>query len=288
MRRPATRTAPASMVEAVTAEERLFPATPRVVYRQSPLLDVICQVRFPPVLRIESEAPASFQEAIRSKFPLVERRATGVEIAGLPVELSRLVAMSGQQTIQYDFRSEDGNHTLTLVPDFLALTSKSYGRWEDFTALLAPALTALENVYKPSFYTRIGLRYRNQIEPEKLGLSAAPWSNLLSKNVLGELVGSDVDGVVFSEAYRHLRLHFADSKVSVYLQHGLGTAIGGGRAPYVVDVDVYTEQKTEVANEYSQLHQLHALAGRVFRWCVSDRLHEALGPNPVAGDVARR
>lgn len=46
-----------------------FPQTERVQYKKSPLIEVISQLRFPPVLKIDSVSPANFQDEIRSDFP---------------------------------------------------------------------------------------------------------------------------------------------------------------------------------------------------------------------------
>ena len=46
-----------------------FPSSEDVRLKNAPLAEVICQVRFPPVLRIGSEQPADFQERIRGRFP---------------------------------------------------------------------------------------------------------------------------------------------------------------------------------------------------------------------------
>lgn len=47
-----------------------FPETPRVIYAKNPLFEVICQLRFPAILKIDSEIPAGFQEKLRASFPL--------------------------------------------------------------------------------------------------------------------------------------------------------------------------------------------------------------------------
>ena len=47
-----------------------FPDAPRVMYERNPLVEVICQVRFPPVLRIEAQLPDAFQDRIRDVFPI--------------------------------------------------------------------------------------------------------------------------------------------------------------------------------------------------------------------------
>ena len=58
-----------------------FPETERVIYEKNPLNKVICQLRYPPILRIDSEVPSKFQDAIIDNFPLynekVEFQQTG-------------------------------------------------------------------------------------------------------------------------------------------------------------------------------------------------------------------
>ena len=41
----------------------------RCVYHINPLAEVICQLRFPEILSIQTNIPADFQEAIRHLFP---------------------------------------------------------------------------------------------------------------------------------------------------------------------------------------------------------------------------
>jgi hypothetical protein len=42
----------------------------RVLYEKNPLESVICQVRFPTILRVDSEVPSDFQDRIRGRFPI--------------------------------------------------------------------------------------------------------------------------------------------------------------------------------------------------------------------------
>ena len=46
-----------------------FPKSKRVSYKKSPLQEVICQVRFPPILSIDVDVPALFQDTIRKDYP---------------------------------------------------------------------------------------------------------------------------------------------------------------------------------------------------------------------------
>ena len=53
----------------------LFPPAQRVFYLKAPLIQVTCQLTFPPLLTIEKELPAAFQERVRFPFPVA--RETG-------------------------------------------------------------------------------------------------------------------------------------------------------------------------------------------------------------------
>jgi uncharacterized protein (TIGR04255 family) len=45
--------------------------SPRVIYGRNPLEQVICQIRFPTILKIDTELPAAFQEQIRSDISVI-------------------------------------------------------------------------------------------------------------------------------------------------------------------------------------------------------------------------
>ncbi|HWS42079.1 MAG TPA: TIGR04255 family protein, partial [Pseudoflavonifractor sp.] len=47
----------------------LFSHYDRYQYAVNPLVEVICQLRFPAILSIGAKEPAEFQEAVRREFP---------------------------------------------------------------------------------------------------------------------------------------------------------------------------------------------------------------------------
>src|SRR5690242_19776038 len=62
-----------------------FPVSPRTVFRVNPLVEVVCQLRFPALLRVDVEPPAAFQERIRAEYPVLKDKTT--DLLGLPPEL---------------------------------------------------------------------------------------------------------------------------------------------------------------------------------------------------------
>lgn len=259
----------------------LFPDVDRVVYGKSQLVEVICQVRFPVDLRVETMPPAEFQQRIRNHFPLLveQKRAT---LSSLPPEVAKafeaVMPPVGNSTI-WRFSTEDGQHSLELLKDNLTLMSRNYRRWEDFYGLFREPLAALMDLYKPGFFTRVGLRYRDIIRRSELGLGDSKWSSLLRPPVLAEIAEHRLEDLAI-EASRNVLLKLPDQNAKVRLQHGLAEIEDTGEQAYLIDCDFFVE-RTEIGDASTALEYFHGNAARFFRWCITPTLHEAMVPARV-------
>lgn len=260
-----------------------FSNTPRVIYQKNPLERVICQLRFPPILIIDAKPPAEFQEEIRADYPQYDETKEGPDI---PPEFLEHIPPNFAETIfksikKHEFRSADGVWIVTLTNSFLALTCQRYTTWENFKEHLEKPLTALLNCYKPSDFTRIGLRYQNVIRRARLNLSDTEWAELLNSYVAAEFA-SDIASSI-QQAGRNLIVNLEGLPGQVRIQHGLIQNLedeNGGRC-YLIDNDFFTEQQMEANDARNILDSFNARSGRLFRWCISKRLHEAMEPTPV-------
>jgi len=262
------------------ASESLFPYTPRVFYKKAPLVQVICQLRFPDILRIETEVPSEFQEHIRDAFPLFDR--VNPFMRQIPQELIQALGPN-TSAVTYQFSTEDRSSTIELSPQWLALTTQSYKLWEGFLEQLAAPISALVGVYRPKFFTRVGLRYQDLIVRSHLGLEGRRWSDLLRPEILGELAIKGIEENAQGVS-RVLHAKMPSGAGTVLLRHGFGTTPGGKEIGYVIDLDFSTEEKTEVSNVGTVLSRLHEEVGRAFRWCIRPELHDALGPSKLDPD----
>lgn len=260
-----------------------FPDSQRVIYENNPLEEVICQLRFPPILRISSEAPVAFQERVRGAYPIL-RENQGTELgANLPPEIVKFMALEaslGTGTTTYDFISADELWTVGLVRDSLSLSTRRYERWEGFKEHLMLPLNSFVEEYSPAFYTRIGLRYRDVIRRSVLGLDGVSWSDLLRPHIAGELSSPDLANAI-ENAVHQVVVQTGDGHSRVRLQHGLARSKSTDETCYVIDSDFYTEKRTEPRNAIETLDYFNHLSGRLFRWCIADRLHEAMRPRYI-------
>ena len=262
-----------------------FPDTPRVVYSRRVLTEVICQLRYPPILRIGEGQLAEFQELVRDEYPLYSEQVPSISAPGLPPELGpflkqmEFIGRGGLTTFR--MATKDSSRFLVLAQEFLALTDYHYERWERFSNQMKEAERALMNVYRPSFYTRVGLRYKNLISRERVGLAGVPWSELLLPHMLAELGAAGVsDAVESSTTTTVLKLTEVDNG-RVRLIHGVQRDNESGEQCYLIDADLWLENKEGIDVPFAILDKLNRLAGRLFRWSVTERLHRAMEPrNP--------
>lgn len=258
-----------------------FPDVPRVLYAVNPLDEVICQLRFPPILRIDSETPVGFQETIRSQYPFYEAKAAVRLPAGVPSEFAQIITaelpLAGPKS--HEFTSRDRAWSVKLNRQFVALTCKRYTRWEEFRERLLEAIGALTREYNPSFYTRLGLRYRNVIRRSRLPEKDPPWKwhELIQPWIAGLLAPAETSDVVAdTRATTHLAL--PDGMGQCILNHGLATDDETQELVFLIDADCYTDQQTEPPDVLPRLDAFNHQARLLFRWCTTERLHDALGP----------
>ena len=169
----------------------MFSNEPRCLYRKNQLGEVICQLRFPEILSIETTTPAAFQEAIRDEFPqyAVLHEAPAPKITGAP---GNFAVQNQPATVNYQFTSADGNWRINLTSKFISLSCNKYTCWEEFAAILDKPLVSFIQIYKPAFFERIGLRYMNIFSRRALDLEGESWRDLIAPHYLGILAAEDV------------------------------------------------------------------------------------------------
>lgn len=261
-----------------------FPESPRVVYTKNPLAEVICQLRFPPVLRISSGQVADYQERIRSEYPLYSLEEPAIDLPVLRQELPSILQRFGlliSGTTSHKFSTKDSQRFIALAQDFLALRESSYEKWENFRQEIKIAETALREVYEPAFYSRVGLRYKDVISRSRLGLEQAAWKDLLQPHIVAALSVPEVSEAIVSIQTQSLISTPEVPGGQVRLMHGLVRPPPDGEECYMIDADFHIEVKEGLHEPFDVLDKFNRLAGRLFRWAITDRLHESMGPRPI-------
>ncbi len=258
-----------------------IPESRRIIYGKNPLHEVVCQLKFPPILRIESEVPTAFQEAVREKYPLYSENPGMPAPPTLSPDALRLLnTFMLRGTKLHEFATADKIWKLTLAKDFIALSCAQYSRWEMFLERFEKPFRALLDQYAPPFFSRIGLRYQNVIIRSLLGLQRVPWNQLLQPYVAGLLNSEIADEV---DIVNHQVSFSLPGKIgTVTMHHGLARIEGSQEPIYLIDNDYFSEERSDTTDAIERLKQFNAHSGRVFRWLIKDQLDRAMDPQPVA------
>ena len=161
----------------MTPDNPLVSAPPKEVpLPRSPLVRVLAQIRFPPIVSIEKrDFIASFQESIREDYAILRPEQT----RGMMLVPQGVFPMESQ--VIWRFSDLDNIWRVSLAPDFLALETTKYVSRDDFVNRLEVVVYALEKHVGPKVVDRLGVRYIDRIT----GSAVAKISDFVRKEVLG-------------------------------------------------------------------------------------------------------
>ena len=258
----------------------MFSNEARCIYSRNALGEVICQLRFPEILSIEANIPAQFQEAIRDEFPRysVRKEAPAPKLAGAPGNLS---LQSQPQSNNYQFVSADGVWRVNLTSKFISLSCNRYTCWEDFAAKLDKPLAAFIQIYRPSFFDRVGLRYLNFISRKALNLDSTPWRDLIAPQFLGILADEEIQETVTTRCSVDTELAIRGGcRAKIHAGPGLVNRNGqqDPEVKFIFDQDLYMAGNIAVNLSAGALQTLHGQAYSIFRGAITDVLHDAMDP----------
>jgi uncharacterized protein (TIGR04255 family) len=253
----------------------VLPDIERVVFEKNQLDSVICQLRFPPILQIETDLPSTFQARIRDTYVEYRPRVEYRQEIGMRFQNLQAPNVSTSESKIHDFISADEKWIISLARTYIALTSKKYTRWEEFIRNFTAPFDALNSIdiYKPLYFTRIGLRYVNVFRRSALGLKESPWDKLMNKEILG-LLASDLSlnirdltdtCIINIDPVSNIRLSM--SMINEPTEQCLR-----------LDGDFSIAAIIEPTEVLAKLEYLHDYAKKLFRWTITPALFQAMEP----------
>jgi uncharacterized protein (TIGR04255 family) len=240
-----------------------FPAVEDVHLKNAPVREVICQVRFPTILRITREEPVEFQDRIRKRFPVLEaERRVVIETEGM-----KPGGRAKFPPTVFRFHNRDRTRSVSLSPDFYALSVTDYEHWTDFSTCLDLVSGAAQEVYTIPYASRIGLRYINVLGTTLEGVNEFSGVLDLLRNELTVMLKTEV---IPSPKLVHHRIEtFADGDQFTF-RYGM---IREGTPPepqFLLDFDHYAEGELDLDDLISRCDQYHRHIYNAFRWCIAE------------------
>ena len=229
---------------------------PRFQLDEHQLAQVLCQIRFSPVLRIrQDDAVIAFQEAIRQTYPRYAKQQ-GVALLLTPEGMQQQAVPAAQ----HRFDDSDGVFTAILSPDFVALETNHYTDIDDFVGRVVALAETVDQDYSPGEIQRVGLRFINELR-----LSAPDPRSEMREAIIPILLGAaGSDELVDAIAGGQQVLELAGDDSRMLVRHGLhpqgGTTVDQlilqsqprpehAEPFYLLDIDAYAERNVRYSVE---------------------------------------
>lgn len=253
----------------------------RVIYKKNPLVEVIIQLRFPSILSINANEPAEFQEAIRQKFPIYQVGIEQEQEISIVAKEDAFFPSIRQQNKQKNhmFITADGQYKINLTSSFISISTLNYTRWEVMMEHFEDVVNSFFDIYKPSFFERIGLRYIDAFSKEKLEIKEKSWKDLIKTTWIGPLAALPEESMIVNNVDVEYILDDSVSRAKIHT--GLGTINNDSENVFIIDSDFIKISTIEISEYKDVLDYLHSKSGEFLRNAITDTLHNAMEPEVI-------
>lgn len=227
-------------------------------YKRNFLRQAVCELRFPTLMELgEPRPPASFVKALRKKY-------TSHELAN-EVTLGIGSGTAGTNH-KHVFRSSKLTWAVSLKQNSVSIETNSYTEFANMRERVLEIVEAASKIIDSDFFTRVGLRYINVIDP-----GVDPLDGWVNPDLVNPLLSRNFTGV---QDYVG-RLQLAADDGGCLLQHGLRfpeqrrkeEIVSPG---YLLDIDTFRNE-VSLNDTDAALAAMHTQAFDIFDWAIGPK-----------------
>ncbi len=239
-----------------------------IKYKTNFLKEVICRVDFAPILEITDRVPVDFQNEIKSTFPKYEKKIVHQYKTELIGKITK-TEQTGEFPIHY-FYNKNQTQKVTLFYEHIIIQFFEYNHYPAFKEITQNIINSFVNIYQPGDYSRLGLRYINEITLK----SGNPfnWENYIDKTltyVLNKFLDNKENAARFMS---QIILNYDDYKLN--FTYGIFNSEFPskiGRKEFTLDFDCYTED-FQHDNIFDHLSKFNSEIKRMFEKSIKNKL----------------
>jgi uncharacterized protein (TIGR04255 family) len=245
--------------EGALAESRTplsLPAVQEVEFERNFIKTAVCELRFPTLLEFETKPPVQLQKELRKEYPYYEpAQSVSVGPGGVDRET------------RYLFKSRKKDWTVAFKASAIALETIHYINFAEFSQRLEKLFAKSRFLLDTDFFTRVGLRYINEIPIEDGELTG--W-------VRDDLVGPLTQGVYGTIERLLQEVRGFTEKGRYTFRHGMVGSAQAKHEVYSLDFDFFEENVPfdSVLSMVAEFNQQHY---RFFRWAIGPKALRLLG-----------
>ena len=233
-----------------------LPSAERVRFERNYIKTAVCELRFPTLLEYETKQPVQLQKQLRKDYPHYKKQA----------EMDVAPGQVGKEEARYLFLSKKEDWIVTFKSASLLLETTNYTDFDEFEDRLQKLIGWAKPLLDTDFFTRVGLRYINEIIIEDATVDG--W-------IREDLVKPLVDGVYGSveRFVQEVRGHTAAGMYT--FRHGV-VGHKGEFPVYNLDFDFYNQNVSE-NDVHGLVAQFNDLNFDFFSWAIEEKARKGLG-----------
>jgi uncharacterized protein (TIGR04255 family) len=246
-------------------------------YRNPPIEEALCEVRFVPDPNWNVTLIGALRERLKDSYPGQPLEQVTLEL-GMEVDTGRelsprppypaLSLTHGLSKVQLP--TESGDRLVAIGRDVLSVhVLRPYAGWEDFRPRIEQALEAYAEVIPPAGIMRIGLRYINRVRITASTVHLDEYFTEPPRIPSG--LPATMTGV-----FSRIEVSFQDAPVRLVSTFATATA-SEGEAAFLLDLDVSRESidpQVTLDNIMTIVDELHYREHQAFECMLTDRLRE--------------
>ena len=243
-------------------------------YGQDLLIETVCEIQFPIIMKISSTLPSDFHDILRSTgyLQFIEDSSVSVPNAFDPVQ---------RQQVVFQF-SDDNESKIRLSDNWLSLSfTRSYTDFENFKDQFNTVLSNFIHIYQPAFFSRIGLRCMyvaaNTFLPPDVELKV---KDFVPSHIFSDFECDIIDDVTcLTKTSR-----FFDGDFGFNVRHAIDNVSGNflrgqlnEETSYLIDIDCFYNGLIGEINDVDiKCDAIGRFTMGIFHWSISEVLRELI------------
>ncbi len=242
-------------------------------YKNNYLKSVVVRLDYETAIDIaENGPPDRFVRSLKKKFPSlqqVKKREQTLKFS--PKGMEREV----HEKSEWNLLSQDRTAKLHFGAQHLAITYSKYKSFSVLKSDFETAFIALRNEKPELSFTRVGLRYIDQLEFDEA--DPTDWGEYLIPELLSSFSLAD-DKSTISRAFHVLEFNYGDMKMK--FQYGMPNPDFPSpikKKLFILDYDAYSQGEVAIDRIMNCLGDYHAKIKRSFEQVITDGLRAKMG-----------
>lgn len=240
-------------------------------YRNNFLKQVIYQVTYQRNESINDTSMKAFLKALGDNYKVLETvRQQGfiIQNDGSDIKTEK------EDSFVWQVESVNKDHVIVVNRDFFSITFNTYINFRHYVEVVANGHRAFAEIFDIKHFTRLGLRYVNQISPQDEEVN---WSEYINSKLTDSLTFVEKDLLRRS---MHSLVIAHDEETLVTINYGIFNQFFPAAITdkeFIIDIDAYTPFTIEASDQARILEKFNKTIAIYFEMSITDKLRKEMG-----------